>query len=610
MKIERIKISGMHRTTKTYDFGQMNYLYGSNGAGKSTVLQAIQFAVLGYIPGTDKTKTALFQHCGNGKEMSVRIEFDDGSEITRTMRKTAKGITDTITTVPDDISPISLLGNLELPVMDFNQFIGMTSNKLKEWFTAFLPDSDMQIDWNEVLWNPVKEKITCDMQFDGELINDVLSYVNGLRGSTLGAVRSTNEYLKQILSSKKQELDRLSHTVQTLVFYQDCDMSMSEDEIRDAIKAETDKINAAQDALRKVEVNSRYEAKIRDLNERLESIGDIDKLRDAYNFAESELDRFNLKLKIAEGSISDLRSAVSESKRIMLGGGVCPYMNYHCEKMIPVLSKVSEYIDTCTSEIEVQEHERAELLRKIESLKLDIKKCSSSIHDYESTQLLIEEYTGMMYLDVADLTSDSEHDKSVFSAIIEEAKSKVDDLTKQLAMVEANLRYEKLSDNLTNDTYKLESEIEVIKAWIKITDVNGLQSKIMMQPFMDLEALVSLKLNTLFQSDVKSKFVVDGKSNSFDFGMIRDGNYVSFDLLSSGEKCLYTLALTLSLVEMSDAKLKLLMVDDLLDHLDDIKIKQTFETLYNCTDGTDVQIILAGVKPCNHPLSNTFVINI
>ena len=607
MKIARIKISGMHRTTKTYDFGQMNYLFGSNGAGKSTVLQAIQFAVLGYIPGTDKTKTALFQHCGNGREMSVRIKFDDGSEITRTMRKTAKGITDTITTIPNNISPISLLGNLELPIMDFNQFIGMTSNKLKEWFTSFLPDSDMQIDWNEVLWNPVKEKITCDMQFDDELINDVLSYVNGLNGPALGIVRSTNEYLKQILSSKKQELDRLSHTVQTLVFYQDCDMSMSEDEIRGAIKAETDKINAAQDALKKIEVNSRYEAKIKELNERLESIGNIDKLRDAYNFAESELDRFNRKLKIAEGSISDLRSVISDSKRIMSGNGVCPYTNAQCDSMIPVIRKASEHIDTYTSEIAMQEHERDELLREIESLNLYIVKCSSSIHDYEYAKSLIEEYTGMMYLDVADLTSDSEHDKSVFTDIIEEAKSKVDALTRQLAMVEANLRYEKLSDTLTNDTYKLENEIEIIKAWIKITDVNGLQSKIMMQPFMNLEALVSLKLNTLFQSDVKSKFVVDGKSNSFDFGMIRDGNYVSFDLLSSGEKCLYTLALVLSLVEMSDAKLKLLMVDDLLDHLDDTKIEQTFKTLYNCTD---VQIILAGVKSCNHPQSDTFVINI
>ena len=63
MKIKSIYIDGLHNAVnKTYDFGDMVYIFGHNGAGKSTILQAIQFALLGYFPGTAKTKEAMLRH--------------------------------------------------------------------------------------------------------------------------------------------------------------------------------------------------------------------------------------------------------------------------------------------------------------------------------------------------------------------------------------------------------------------------------------------------------------------------------------------------------------------------------------------------------------------
>lgn len=100
-------------------------------------------------------------------------------------------------------------------------------------------------------------------------------------------------------------------------------------------------------------------------------------------------------------------------------------------------------------------------------------------------------------------------------------------------------------------------------------------------------------IQAVFGTDITSKFNLESKANSFSFGIERGGSYIPYNLLSSGEKCMYTLALMLSLVKASKSPLKLVLVDDLLDHLDDININKLFESLAKVDD---VQMIFAGVK--------------
>ena len=47
-----------------------NYAYGKNGAGKSTMLQAIQLGILGYIPGYGKRNMDIFKHSNS---ISMRV---------------------------------------------------------------------------------------------------------------------------------------------------------------------------------------------------------------------------------------------------------------------------------------------------------------------------------------------------------------------------------------------------------------------------------------------------------------------------------------------------------------------------------------------------------
>ena len=103
-------------------------------------------------------------------------------------------------------------------------------------------------------------------------------------------------------------------------------------------------------------------------------------------------------------------------------------------------------------------------------------------------------------------------------------------------------------------------------------------------------------LHTVFGESVSAKFNLVAKANSFSFGITRKSAYIPFNLLSSGEKCLYTLALMLSIIHVAKSPLKVIMVDDLFDHLDNINADKLFTSLQQVKD---IQMIFAGVKEVN-----------
>jgi wobble nucleotide-excising tRNase len=124
-----------------------------------------------------------------------------------------------------------------------------------------------------------------------------------------------------------------------------------------------------------------------------------------------------------------------------------------------------------------------------------------------------------------------------------------------------------------------------------------LQTSLAEKPFEELADTMTGYIQTMYgDTGLKAKFVVSTKANSFSFGLIRDDNYIAYEQLSSGEKCLYALALMICIVNRSKSSLKLLLCDDIFDHLDSISIENTFTALKKITD---TQFIFAGVKDCN-----------
>ena len=123
MKIKSVEIWGMHNVLhKKYDFTNVNYFYGKNGSGKTTVLQAVQLALLGYIPGTNKKAQDIFTH-SCAPEMKVSLVFDNGYNITRIYKKNGQSVKSETKCIPDRFDPSEIVKDLELPVFNFSTFL-------------------------------------------------------------------------------------------------------------------------------------------------------------------------------------------------------------------------------------------------------------------------------------------------------------------------------------------------------------------------------------------------------------------------------------------------------------------------------------------------------
>jgi DNA repair exonuclease SbcCD ATPase subunit len=120
----------------------------------------------------------------------------------------------------------------------------------------------------------------------------------------------------------------------------------------------------------------------------------------------------------------------------------------------------------------------------------------------------------------------------------------------------------------------------------------------MIKPFEELADNMTDIIRKMYKKDdIVAKFNISGKANSFTFGLIRNGTYIPYDLLSSGEKCLYTLALMICITNTNKSPLRLMICDDMFDHLDSTTIESTFDILGTIND---IQFIFAGVKPCKN----------
>lgn len=603
MKIKSVRVTGMHKVNDIiYDFGNMTYLYGPNGIGKSTVLEAIQLAVLGYIPGTDKNKTAIFKHCNNGKHMAVSVEFDNGWSISREYIRTSKGITEDIKAAPAGLTSADILGSIELPVMDFNQFIDMTANKLKDWFVSFLPDEDTPIDWTEILTESAGKITKGYPMLDPDLIYNTVHNALDFEGSALDRIRQMNTYLKDNLSSVKMELSRVEHTVQTLIYYSDCDMSESVDDIKTQINSETMQMQNLTTLKAHAESNARYSTLLDSYRRTAETPEQRELLKAKISGIEHEIESIKTQCQNLSTSLTETDSMIFDKSRIAQSDGICPYTKVVCDSIKSLAEQYKAETKSLKETRDAIADDLEDAKLKLSEKEDELRRVSTKLDQMYGAANQVEKLSLAIFQDALA------KDVSMCDAEIENSKNRIEELRTKLSHIEANKKYDELTDRLTNDKYRLEQNIEILKAWIKLTDVNGMQSEIMKKPFIDLAEDITDRLKVLFGTEsITASFNLEEKANSFSFGIIRNGQYIEYDMLSSGEKCLYTLALTMSLVEMSGAKLKLLMVDDLLDHLDQGKITAVFETLYKCTN---IQIILAGVQQCNHLESDRFVISL
>ena len=600
MKLSSIYITGMHNITdtKSYSLSDIAYLYGPNGSGKSTVLQAIQLAILGYIPGTDKNKTAIFTH-SNSNFMSVKAVFDSGATILRTWEKTSKEIVASVKTIPEDLDIEAIIQDIELPIFNFGAFMDMTANKLKDWFINFLPKLGQDIDWNSVL-APARIKYNYT---DQDIIEEANIVIAAPAESSIDTVRKFNEWCKEQVSINKADMTRIQSTIQSLIFYDDCDMSQSADDI----KAEMQNKKIQRDVLMSkktaVSRNETVKAQLASLTAQSSNLGNdeyvsyLDTKISEYN---AEMYSLKQKIDIIAARKNELSYKYNSLKATVDKEGICPYTHSSCESIASLITKMKqemsdinkEYTDL-TAEAQSINEVLTHCQHEMGDMSVELSRITKLNTQYEMLQAQLD-------LSISD-TSISDIDSQL--APIDNDINMLQDL---LIKVEANNKYNSLMEQLTKDKYRAEQRMNIFKDWEKLSGVNGMQSELMKAPFEAFSGQISTYLTDFFGTDTKASFNVGEKANSFSFGLIRNGAYINFDLLSSGEKCLYTLSLMLCIIEWCASPIKMILIDDMLDHLDSDRINACFTTLYS----SNVQTILAGVQKCEHPNSAEFVINV
>ena len=590
MKIKSIYIDGLHNArNKTYNFGDIAYLYGNNGVGKSTVLQAIQLALLGYIPGTAKnSREALLRHSPVGK-IVVRLHLDDNGNDTIIERiYDSKG--SKVNIVPSTFNLTSVIANIELPIFNFNDFVNQTANKLKDYFIKnILPITDGNLDWKQILTDSVSE---CNFTDTDEIINFGLDIIKDLEGEPINQVIAANARFKDAQSFNKSELQRLQNTIDSLIYYDDCSNTEDINDVNEQLLS----CNAFRDALIKynsaIEMVQSTKAQITELQKKQEALGGSLKYNKLIQvLTELSLKRSNItaEIDILNKQLKEIESKKSELQRIVNSDGICPYTKIVCKSMQDQIAEMrSDLLITTESEISLTV-KRDKLNAEVEVLNTEITSIKSRLEEFDNISQKLTTLSDSM----SHIPEKPNTDKT-----IQELDIEIEALTESKAKIEANIRYNATIENITKLKYKSELEGRALNCWVKKTDINGLQTDLMLAPFNDLADVMTDYIKKMYgRDDIKAHFNISSKANSFSFGLIRDNVYIPYDLLSSGEKCLYSLALMICITNNGKSPLKLLLCDDMFDHLDSTAIENTFATLKKIDD---IQFIFAGVKNCEN----------
>lgn len=593
MRIKSIYINGLHNAVnKTYEFGDIVYIFGNNGVGKSTILHAIQLALLGYIPGTAKnSKEALLRHSPIGKiDITITLLSDNGHEISiqRNINKNGnfKIITPDNPNYEDELAAV--IKELELPIFNFNDFVNQTANKLKDYFIKnILPTADGQLDWPAILSGAISE---LNFQDRDAIVSKGLDVLGSLNGCALDQVVAANTRFKDEQSFNKSELQRLQNTIDSLIYYDDYIGPTDINDLTSQILA----ISALRDQMIKYEAGvsatRTLDTDILTLTQRIDDLGG----ELAYDTAVAKLPELTRQISELSVVISDKRgqldSLAAEDRAntaVIQGNGICPYTKTAC---IEISAKIPELQDK-SAEIAKR---TMELSAELNTLNQELYTLNSKIQEYDTLIKNVKNIRDHI-LTLEGMRKDApakpDTDKTVF-----ELDQELSTLTESKEKLLANIRYNDTIETITKMKYDAEIYGNALAAWVKKTDTNGLQTDLMVKPFSELADTMTQYIQQMYdRTDITAHFYISSKANSFSFGMVREGVYIPYDLLSSGEKCLYNLALMICIVNNSTSPLKVLLCDDMFDHLDQNAIESTFATLKNING---IQFIFAGVKEC------------
>ena len=296
--INSIKMTNVKGQTATQTLTGKDIIIGRNGAGKTTRMQSISLAMLGYVPGKGKTVADTFK-LASDDTMAVGLNTDSfmlEREFTKTKKLKNDGSVDVKISQKLSVSPSKgettnaqkeqrirqELG--DFPVMlDFGAFISMTDNQQRD-FIYTLSGNSFSWDRNRV-----------ETEMDALLLDDELRENNP----------ELYECMKQcIADTMSQYVDGIN--------VQDGILAMSE-YAKDRLKYwKKEKVNADGAAKKLTELKNRGQETDRDLSINLENMKVLQDQRDQVVKNIAELAAKNNVLKEKAAELAKIRAEIAQ----------------------------------------------------------------------------------------------------------------------------------------------------------------------------------------------------------------------------------------------------------------------------------------------------------
>lgn len=601
MKLKSVEIRGFNKTASAkYEFSDINYIQGLNGSGKSTIIQAIQFALLGYLPNFSKQNSIIFQHA-SGRSMEVIANISDEKygniQITRSLVNTGKSITADYQITPE-IDLDEILKDIVLPVFNVTEFLAMSNNALKDWFVANLSTS-ASFDWKSYIEAYISD---CDYVRNSTLIK-IRSKLDSLSSDISGTVAAAqlNSQFKEILRELNAESKAICGTVSSLVKYDDAEIN---DHTSKELSTQIDKLQNQVYNIKMAKQKEVMNAAIRKDLSACTVGADFSEATDKDIIAwRAKLARIKSDISDKEASISNLSSEIQKEiaakTKLELefhqldtpDKNICPITGQSCGTIISYFEDCAEQQTAKKSEIDKTTKRIAELTDAVSNLRDKLSDMSHSATELENLILSrIYEYNKFCALSNKLVDVDAEYidqDETIIEA-------KIDHFKQLLEKVIANEQYNKLFECAMKDVANVNLDIDLLKGLCKLVDNNSEKVRELTEkPFIEMSSKISKNLKQIFGEAVDAKFTSNEKANSFRFGITRNSTFIPYFTLSSGEKCLYIIALLMTILDSSSCPIKLILIDDLLDHLDVNRFNAIWEGLHK----SDIQFIFAGVQP-------------
>lgn len=584
MKLTNLSIEGLHNAhyQKNYQFKNINYIVGPNGAGKSTILQAIQFGIFGYFPGTNKRSGDILTHSNSGTIdvlMEFSLEDNTTTELNRHLdsRKKEGNSTFTLGPVSEGFTIDTILGNVENVVFNFSEFLSMSANKQKEMLISILPSFSDSIKTEKYL-----KKANNYSPYCKDLVETYSKKFKELKN--IEDIKALNSLIVEDKKEVANEDKRLVATAQSLIYYDDIDTSKSVE----TLKVELQDLNARKADLIVFNTNkTRAESitnEINQLQEYLNTSETFETLNETIKTLSKELEAANEEYSKLAESVQSKFITARQYETILNQNSICPVLECECDKLKDESTTLSAKVDELKASIDIDkaqissiEKHKVELDNKLYELHNQIQTIEYSKNKLEN---LIEEQEGLFSTTFEPLS-------------LEELDEQISIITDEIAKAGANENYEVMMDKVQERKAELKMQLDFLKEADKLTGENGLQTEMMVAPFENLAHEMKNLYTGLCIVDAVPKFVTTTQAHSFKFGLERE-QFIPFNLLSSGEKCLFTIIFLTALSRISTAAWNVVMVDDLLDHLDDVKFKTVINNISRLD--SDIQYIFAGVK--------------